>query len=165
MKELVQEPQGVGFFNIKSGDVHYAKLEPTIQAYINSSDMGINASRGQDFGWRLDKEWVKKVKGFRQNTTGMQLLTAQNGGQKPTTVQILRYIYNEQIRAYQEELEDNENPFEEQYQRDIAESKFPRSSEDVPNKAATEVGDVADEADLVPSEEVEDKSTRSRKAQ
>ena len=42
------EPKGIGFYNIKTGKTNYAKLEPQIQAYINSSDMGINASRGQD---------------------------------------------------------------------------------------------------------------------
>ena len=92
----IQEPQGIGFFSIKTGETHYCKLEPTIQAYINSSDLGINASRGQDYGWRLDPEWIKKVKAFRRDATQMSILTAKNQGQKPTTVQILYYLYGEQ---------------------------------------------------------------------
>jgi hypothetical protein len=127
--EQVQEPQGIGFFNIKSGETHYAKLEPTIAAYINSSDMGINASRDQDFGWRLDKDWVQRVKVFRRDRTQMQILTAGNQGQKPTTIQILYYLYGEELRAYQEELEEHENPFEDEYQESISGRNNPRTVE------------------------------------
>lgn len=116
----IQEPQGIGFFSIKTGETHYCKLEPTIQAYINSSDLGINASRGQDYGWRLDPEWIKKVKAFRRDATQMSILTAKNQGQKPTTVQILYYLYGEQLQAYFESQEENENPYEEQYRAAIA---------------------------------------------
>lgn len=117
---IVEEPKGIPFFNVKSGETHYLKLEPAIAAYINSSDMGINASRDQDFGWKLGAEWVKKVKAFRRNNSEMAILTAKNGGNKPTTVQILYAMYGEQLRAYEEEVEEHENPFEEQYLQDIA---------------------------------------------
>lgn len=120
MQNTVEEPKGIPFFNVKSGETHYLKLEPQIAAYINSSDMGINASRGQDYGWKLGAEWVKMVKTFRRNNSEMATLTAKNGGNKPTTVQILYTIYGEQLRAYEEEVEEHENPFEEQYLQDIA---------------------------------------------
>jgi hypothetical protein len=29
------QPKGIGFFNIKSGETRYAQLEAQIQAYIN----------------------------------------------------------------------------------------------------------------------------------
>lgn len=122
MTEL-QEPKGVSFFNVKSGDEHWLKLEPTIAAYINSSDMGINASRDQDFGWKLGEEWVKKVRDFRRNRPQMQMLAQELGGKKPTTVQILYFIYSEELRAYEEEMDENEAPFAAQYQKDIAEKK------------------------------------------
>lgn len=114
------QPKGIGFYNIKSGETHYARLEPQIQAYINSSDMGINASRDQDFGWRLEPEWVKKVKAFRRNETKMQFITDRNGGQKVTTTQILYAIYGEQLRAAAERAEEEENPFEEEYLQQIS---------------------------------------------
>lgn len=119
MQELV-EPKGIAFYSVKNDETHYCKLEPTISAYINSSDMGINASRGQDQGWRLAAEWVKRVRAFRQDRTQMQILASANQGQKPTTVQILYYLYGEELRVFQEDQEENENPFEEQYQRDIS---------------------------------------------
>lgn len=114
------EPKGIPFFRISSGETLYAKLEPQIQGFINSSDMGINASRGQDFKWRLAPEWVKKVKAFRQNETKMELLTARNGGQQPTTPQILYSIYGEQLRAAQEKADEEETPFEEDYLQAIS---------------------------------------------
>ena len=104
------EPKGIGFYNIKTGKTNYARLEPQIQAYINSSDMGINASRGQDYGWRLDPEWVKKVREFRRNETKMEILSSKNGGQKVTTTQILYVIYGEQLRAFQERAEEESAP-------------------------------------------------------
>lgn len=119
MADIV-EPRGIGFFNIKSGETLYAKLEPQIQAFINSSDMGINASKGQDFSWRLDPEWVKKVKAFRKDEAKMDALVTRNGGQKPTTTQILYTIYGGQVRAAQERAEEDSTPFEEEYLADIS---------------------------------------------
>lgn len=158
--DTVTEPKGIGFFSVKTGETHYAKLEPTIAAYINSSDMGINASRGQDFGWRLDAEWVNKVKAFRRDRMQMQLLTAQNSGQKPTTIQILHFLYGEELRAYQEEVEEHENPFEDQYQRDIASPQTQNTPNIVapaplPGGTDDEISDEVDESDLVPDEDID----------
>lgn len=143
MAEL-KEPEGISFFDVKTGDTHYCKLEPTLAAYINSSDMGINASRDQDFGWKLGKEWVEKVRKFRRDRTQMQMLSREHGGQKPTTVQILYWIYSEELRAYQENLDENENPFEGQYQRDIAEK--PKKT----TRATITSDDELEDADTVP---------------
>lgn len=117
------QPKGIGFYNINSGETHYAVLEAQIQAFINSSDIGINASRDQDFGWRLAPEWVRAVRKFRRNETKMQFLTDRNGGQKVTTPQILYAIYGEQLRAAQERAEEDESPFEEEYLQKIRSNK------------------------------------------
>ena len=144
--QQVEEPKGIEFFNIKSGDKHYAKLEPTISAYINSSDMGINASRDQDFGWRLGVEWVKRVREFRRDRTQMQILTAASGGQKPTTVQILYYLYGEEIRAYQEELEEHEKPFEQEYLDNIASREEAIQTEMASEGESGDISDLIDDA-------------------
>lgn len=120
---MENEPQGIGFYNIKSGETRHAKTEPQIQGYINSSDMGINASRGQDFGWRLSADWVKLVRAFRRDETKMSVLMANNNGQAPTTTNILYAIYGEQLRAYEQKIEDNESPFEEEYLKEISTSQ------------------------------------------
>lgn len=143
------QPKGIGFFNVKSGETHYARLEPQIQAYINSSDMGINASREQDFGWRLEPEWVKKVKAFRRDENKMERLVSRNGGQKVTTTQILYAIYGEQLRAAAERAEEEGSPFEEEYLQNIASNpKEPVVAPAVPNE---EVPETVDEADLEPA--------------
>ncbi len=121
------QPKGIGFFSVKTGETRYAQLEAQIQAYINSSDMGINASRDQDFGWRLEPSWVKAVKTFRKNETKMENLTNRNGGQKVTTVQILYAIYGEQLRAAQERADESESPFEEEYLAQISDKSAPKS--------------------------------------
>lgn len=131
------QPKGIGFFNIKSGETKYAKMEAQIQAFINSSDMGINASRGQDFGWRLEPEWVKKIKAFRRNETKMEALVARNGGQKVTTTQILYAIYGEQLRAAAERAEEDSAPFEEQYLADISSQPSATQVEGIEMKGAS----------------------------
>ena len=125
MSNQLAEPEGISFYSIRTGETHYGKLEPTIAAYINSSDMGINASRGQDFGWRLDPGWVKRVRDFKKDSLQMSILTQRNEGQKPTTVNILYYLYGQELAAYYESMEDNENPFEEEYNRMINAGKRP----------------------------------------
>lgn len=150
------QPKGIGFFNIKSGETHYARLEAQIQAYINSSDMGINASRDQDFGWRLEPEWVKRVKAFRRNESKMEALVSRNGGQKVTTVQVLYAIYGEQLRAAQERAEEEESPFEEEYLQNISHPKGePVVAPSVPNEVPEDV----DEEDLIPAEGVDNGDT------
>jgi hypothetical protein len=115
------QPKGIAFFSVKTGETRYAQLEPQIQAYINSSDLGINASRGQDFGWKLAKEWVEKVRAFRKDENKMERLVSRNGGQRVTTTQILYAIYGEQLRAFEQQQEDESSPFEEAYLESISE--------------------------------------------
>lgn len=148
--ELEKEPEGISFFNVKSGDTHYCKLEPTITAYINSSDMGINASRGQDFGWKLAPEWVKKIRAFQADENKMDTLSAKlrlEDGIMPSTIQILLYIYGREVRAYLQRLREVEAPYAEQYQRDIS---------SVPKEPAIDpVIEDVDETDLPGGEEEE----------
>lgn len=126
-------PKGIEFFNIKSGDTHYCRLEATIQAYINSSDMGINASRGQDFGWRLAPSWIKLVRDFRKDENKMANLGAKlrlEEDQSPSLIQILYAIYGAQLRAARLAAQEDENPFEEEYLQQIKDDKSPVSTTD-----------------------------------
>ncbi|MES2367791.1 MAG: hypothetical protein V4563_18080 [Pseudomonadota bacterium] len=127
-ENIPQEPTGIPFYSIRTDETHYAKLEPTIQAYINSSDMGINASRGQDFGWRLAPEWVQKVRDFIDDETKMDTLAAKlrlEEGESPSTIQILNYMYGRQVRQYLQRLREDEAPFADKYQQNIAKGRKP----------------------------------------
>lgn len=119
----MSQVKGIGFFNIKSGETHYARSEAQIQAYLNSSDLGINASRGQDKGWRIDPEWDKKIKNFRNNEAQMSVLIAKNGGQSPSQPQILYAIYGEQLRQEQQSKLEDSQPFEEEYLKAISDNR------------------------------------------
>lgn len=149
---MLEEPKGISFYSIRTGETHYGKLEPTIAAYLNSSDLGINASRGQDYGWRLSPEWVEMVRAFRRNPTQMSILTAKNGGQKPTVTQILYYMYGQQLQQYFESQEDNENPFAEKYARMIAnggiDPEDPIDDANIPAALADFLRDEDDEDDM-----------------
>lgn len=116
----IEAPKGIPFFSIKSGDTHFARTSAQIQAYINSSDMGINASRGQDFGWRLAADWVNKVKDFRKDVGKMERLAEKYGGADPTTPQILFAIYSEDVRAHERRKAEEENPYEGEYLQKIS---------------------------------------------
>lgn len=162
MSATIQEPKGVPFFSIESGDTHYARLEPQIQAYINSSDMGINASRGQDKGWRLGKEWVHKVREFQQNEEKMERLMAKNGGQDPTTPQILYAIYGEQVRGFMQRRKAAKKPFEQEYLRDIQDD--PQPEEEVRNANQSTTTNTGTESPAEPSEEKHTASTSNKPA-
>lgn len=114
------QPKGIGFYRISTGETIYAKSDPQIQAMINSSDLGINASRGQDFKWRLHPDWVEKVKKFRRDEAKMGRLIDKNDGKAPSTSQILYAIYNNELRAVAAYAEENENPYEEEYLQQIS---------------------------------------------
>lgn len=169
MENLPEEPKGVEFYSIRTGETHYCKLGATISAYINSSDMGVNASRGQDYGWRLGAEWVKRVRAFRRDEDKMDTLAAKlrlEDGVSPTTTQILYYIYGRQVRAYLQSLRDNDAPFEEEYQKAISGRQQPVADDPLLDVVTEDV----DEADLLPSddedtdieEEIKASATRAR---
>ncbi len=166
------QPKGIAFYNIKGDETRYAKLEAQIQGYINSSDMGINASRGQDFKWRLAPEWVRAVRAFRRNESKMEILAARNGGEQPTTVQILYAIYGEQLRAAKERADENDAPFEENYLAEISErATTPTVSDPVdlsvdpePNLHNTPPDSASGQVEHVPSENIDQPSQPTKPA-
>lgn len=149
--EQDNRPKGIGFYSVKTGETRYAVLDAQIQGYINSSDLGINASRGQDFGWRLSPEWVKQVRAFRANENKMATLSAKlrlEDDQLPSLTQVLYAIYGQQLRAAQSRAQAEENPFEEEYLQNISGGKSPSAD---PLDRYDEDGSADEE--LVPQEE------------
>jgi hypothetical protein len=121
-----EQPKGIGFYSVETGETRYAQLDAQIQAYINSSDLGINASRGQDFGWRLSPDWVKMVRAFRADETKMDNLAAKlrlEDDQLPSLTQILYAIYGQQLRVAKSHAQGKEKPFEQDYLSAIGEEE------------------------------------------
>ena len=127
--EQNDQPKGIGFYSVKTGETRHAVLDAQIQGYINSSDLGINASRGQDYGWRLSAPWVKKVRAFRADENRMATLSAKlrlEDDQLPSLTQILYAIYGQQLRAAQTRAQEKENPFEQEYLSAIGDNQAPQ---------------------------------------
>ncbi len=123
-------PKGIGFYSVQTGETRYAQLDAQIQGYLNSSDLGINASRGQDFGWRLSADWVKKVRAFRADETKMSTLAAKlrlEDDQLPNLTQILYAIYGEQVRGERSRAQERDKPFEQEYLQAIGNPETPQS--------------------------------------
>lgn len=149
--EQDNRPKGIGFYSVETGETRYAVLDAQIQGYINSSDLGINASRGQDFGWRLSPEWVKQVRAFRADENKMATLSAKlrlEDDQLPSLTQVLYAIYGQQLRAAQSRAQANERPFEEEYLQAIGSKESPSID---PLDRYDEDGSATEE--LVPQEE------------
>jgi hypothetical protein len=150
--EQDNRPKGIGFYSVETGETRYAVLDAQIQGYINSSDLGINASRGQDFGWRLSADWVKRVRAFRADENKMQTLSAKlrlEDDQLPSLTQVLYAIYGQELRAAQSRAQANERPFEEEYLQSISsDGKAPSAD---PLDRYGEDGSATEE--LVPQEE------------
>lgn len=124
------QPKGIGFFSVDTGETRHAQLDAQIQAYINSSDLGINASRGQDFGWRLSADWVKMVRAFRADETKMDNLAAKlrlEDDQLPSLTQVLYAIYGQQLRTARTHAQEEEKPFEQEYLSAIGDDQPPQS--------------------------------------
>lgn len=133
-------PKGISFYSVKSDELRYAKTGAQIQGYINSSDMGINASRGQDYGWRLSPEWVKRIRDFRNDEDKMDTLAAKlrlEDGAYPSDIQILTHIYSKQLRAYARSKGENENQFEQKYLDQLSEKPQTAKKEDTEIKQET----------------------------
>lgn len=69
----------IDFFNIKTGERVSLDNPAHIAAYVNSSDLGINSSRGQDFKWRLAPELKAKVDEMRVDPRSLKEVSQASG--------------------------------------------------------------------------------------
>lgn len=69
----------VSFFNIKTGEEVALDDDAHIAAFVNSSDLGINATRGQDFKWRIAPELKAKVDEYSEDPLKLQEISVRMG--------------------------------------------------------------------------------------
>ena len=76
----------ITFENIRSGEVvsFDGSMDPNarqahLAAYLNSSNMSPNASKGQDFGWRLAPEIIVKIDNIKQDLPTLDMLSRRLG--------------------------------------------------------------------------------------
>lgn len=109
----------IDWFNVETGERVYTKRPAQIKALINSSDLGVN--RQSDKGWRLGKEWVKKLRAAYNDKALMSELSKASGGEV-TDVQVLIALFDRESAAEkQAEARDNIAPFEQEYLESLKE--------------------------------------------
>lgn len=118
----------ISFVNVKSGEKKTVSTEPQIAAYFNSSNLHVNATVGQDLGWRLAPETVQRMRIIRKNPGKMQEIAAtfQLPLDSIGDTDVLNWISRED--SQKAEVEQDNDDYERQYQDDIRaleESKKP----------------------------------------
>jgi len=121
-------PKEYEFFNVKTGEKRtlpaagvYAKH--MINGFILSSNLSRNATKGQDFGWRLAKPTLLVIKKAQTTPSIMrEIATAKGvnprGVRLPDIIEFLVDSYNNELQANEIELE--EVPaFQEEYEKSI----------------------------------------------
>lgn len=145
----------VEFFNVRTGERKVVDTEPLIAAFFNSGDQHVNATLGQDFGWRLAPSTLKRIKDIQSNPTLMAQIAAQfqlpfDGVGK---TDILTWISLEDARAEAAKREEQAGDYEEQYQQELREltespkSKSQERREAVQKSTKSTKTDSADESD------------------
>jgi len=70
---------GIEFYNVRTKE-RITLTEPHhIAAYINSSDLHVNALKGQDFGWRLAPAVVVQIDKLRGDFDALQRISQRIG--------------------------------------------------------------------------------------
>lgn len=120
-----KKPEGlsVGWFNVETSEIIFTSRPAQIKALIESSDLGVNKS--SDKGWRLDKEWIDKVKAGRRDPELIKELRKMAGGTVTDTQLLVAIFEREQALAREIELDKDDAPFEQAYLESLKSNKVP----------------------------------------
>jgi len=114
---------GIKFERITDGTIVEVERPAQVAALVNSSDLGINASRGQDHGWRLAPEVVSEIDDIKADMRALQDIARQKGlmVQDITTYDIVDYIFAQQqaAKALADESLNSNPAFKESYEARI----------------------------------------------
>lgn len=150
-------PDKYEFFNVKTGEVRILKAsgpyaKHMINGFILSSNLSRNASRGQDFGWRLARPTLEVVKKAQSNPTIMrEIATAKGvnprGVRLPDLIEFLVDSHNNNLQA--EQIAEDEQPrFQAEYEASLKDAGLPVAASD--SDLITD--DKLKESDSVPTE-------------
>lgn len=135
----------IKFVNIKSGEE--VSFEGTadrnlrsaqIDSYVNSSNMGVNANKGQDFAWRLDPEVAAEFDEIKADFSRLETISKAIGvtPENVTDGQILSYMVSVELSkdsAKRAKVE-NVSTYEEDYRQKVSNAKKRRSGGSVQEK-------------------------------
>ena len=103
----------IAWFNVKTGETVYTERPAQIKALIESSDLGVN--RQSDRGWRLGKEWTRKLRSARNDRNLMSQLGRMSGGDVTDTQLLVALFQREAEADKQQALDKDDAPFEQEY--------------------------------------------------
>lgn len=119
----------IKFFNVKTGETRILDpatmdpqfIEPAISALYNSSNLHVNATRGQDFGWRISPETVKRIRDIKRDDLMINRIAA--GTQiLPENLQdtdILTWIVKDDARKEALKNEEAAGDYNQQYEDEL----------------------------------------------
>lgn len=114
---------GIKFERITDGTIVEVERPAQVAALVNSSDLGINASRGQDHGWRLAPEVVSEIDDIKGDMSALQSIAREKGiaVQDITTYHVVDYIFSQQqaAKALADESANKNPAFQESYEARI----------------------------------------------
>lgn len=152
-----QFPKEYEFFNVKTGEKRILKASGSyakhmINGFILASNLSRNASRGQDFGWRLAKPTLEVVQKAQRNPMIMREIATSKGVNPrgvrlPDLIEFLVDSYNNTLQA--EEIANEEEPrFQAEYEASLKGIQAPGA--DTGSDLITD--DKVKESDDVPTE-------------
>ncbi len=108
----------IKFYNIRSGETRSCETAEQIAAHYNSSNLHVNALVGQDFGWRIAPETVKRMEDVRRDQIVLdriaQAFNLPQGEVKD--VDVLAWISMQDQRSKTVEVQQSQDDFEKEYE-------------------------------------------------
>ena len=103
-----------------------------IDAYVNSSDMGVNANKGQDFAWRLDPEVAAEFDEIKSDYSRLKAISDASGvtPENITDGQILSYMVSAELskEASKKAKVENVSTYEDEYRAKVSNAKKRKAS-------------------------------------
>ncbi len=138
----------IKFFNVKTGETRTLDpstmdpqfIEPAIAALYNSGNLHVNATRGQDFGWRIAPETIKRIRDIKRDDMLISRIASVTSilPENISDTDILTWIVKDDARKEAIKNEATEEDFSGQYEDELrkvgASPKEYNPSDEIPNK-------------------------------
>ncbi len=113
----------IEFVNIKTGARVQLTRPAQITAFINSSDLGVNSNKGQDFGWRLSEDLVNKIEDMRDDGYVLQQISERlhiSIDDLTTTHFVQEILHQEEVNARRQvKTAERNSAFKQEYEDNI----------------------------------------------
>lgn len=130
----------IEFVNINSGERVELERPHQIGAYLNSSDLGSNSNKGQDFGWRLAPAVMDRIEDMRSDPEALEAISKRTGVpiEEMTTMDLVKEISYQDGRVQaQKQARANRDPeFKKAYEAELAALRSKKAGTDTVEEEA-----------------------------